>query len=125
MSIAESAKPAYDAPHTTTPVISREQILAHLSSPALLLVDVRRTDYEGGLIAGSINLSTQTFLVNRARLYDLCRRAGVRKVAFNCGTCPPQFIILWYAMLRNDRILRGTGYTKRRPVCGLHGRQRR
>ncbi|KAH7076594.1 Rhodanese-like domain-containing protein [Paraphoma chrysanthemicola] len=76
---------AFPAPRTTAPIMTREEALAALSSPDLLIVDVRRTDYEGGTIKGSINLPAHSFYLNRAVLYDLCKRAGVKKVAFYCG----------------------------------------
>ncbi|KAH7399587.1 Rhodanese-like domain-containing protein [Pyrenochaeta sp. MPI-SDFR-AT-0127] len=75
---------AFPAPRTTAPIISREETLSYLSSPDLLIVDVRRTDYEGGTIKGSINLPAHSFYMNRGVLYDLCKRAGVKKVAFYC-----------------------------------------
>ncbi|KAF2831241.1 Rhodanese-like protein [Ophiobolus disseminans] len=76
---------AFPAPRTTAPILTREEALSGLSSPDLLLVDVRRTDYEGGTIKGSINLPAHSFYMNRAVLHDLCKRAGVKKVAFYCG----------------------------------------
>jgi arsenical-resistance protein 2 len=76
---------AFPAPRTTAPILTREEALSALSSPDLLIVDVRRTDYEGGTIKGSINLPAHSFYLNRAVLFDLCKRAGVKKVAFYCG----------------------------------------
>lgn len=76
---------AFPAPRTTAPIISREEALSDISSPDLLIVDVRRTDYEGGTIKGSINLPAHSFYMNRAVLYDLCKRAGIKRVAFYCG----------------------------------------
>jgi arsenical-resistance protein 2 len=76
---------AFPAPRITAPVIARDAVLPDLSSGTLLLVDVRRTDYEGGTIKGSINLPAQSFYMNRGVLLDLCKRAGVNQVAFYCG----------------------------------------
>jgi hypothetical protein len=76
---------AFPAPFLIAPILSREEALSDLSSPDLLIVDVRRTDYEGGTIKGSINLPAHSFYVNRGVLYDLCKRAGVKRVAFYCG----------------------------------------
>ena len=76
---------AFPAPRTTAPVLSREEALSDLSSPDLLIVDVRRTDYEGGTVRGSINLPAHSFYMNRGVLYDLCKRAGVKRVVFYCG----------------------------------------
>ncbi|KAF2662976.1 hypothetical protein K491DRAFT_700104 [Lophiostoma macrostomum CBS 122681] len=67
---------AFPAPGRTAPSISRDNVLPTLSSPELLLVDVRRTDYEGGTIKGSINLPAQSFYTNRAVLYDLSSSGG-------------------------------------------------
>ncbi|KAI8939927.1 hypothetical protein NX059_003655 [Plenodomus lindquistii] len=77
---------AFPAPRTTAPIISREEVLSDISSPDLLIVDVRRTDYEGGAIKGSINLPAHSFYMNRAVLHDLCSRAGIKRVAFYCGS---------------------------------------
>ncbi|KAF2750611.1 hypothetical protein M011DRAFT_464415, partial [Sporormia fimetaria CBS 119925] len=75
---------AFPAPKLTAPILPREAALSSLSSPDLLLVDVRRTDFEGGTIRGSLNLPAHSFYMNRAILYDLCKRAGVKKIAFYC-----------------------------------------
>lgn len=89
--MTEASKPsgswtdAFPAPLTTAPVMPREDALSALSSPDLLIVDVRRTDYEGGAIKGSINLPAHSLYMNRAVLFDLCKRAGVKRVAFYCG----------------------------------------
>jgi arsenical-resistance protein 2 len=80
---------AFPAPRTTAPILTREEALSALSSPDLLIVDVRRTDYEGGTIKGSINLPAHSFYLNRSVLLDLCKRAGVKKVAFYCGQYIP------------------------------------
>jgi arsenical-resistance protein 2 len=90
--MAEAPKPAggswtdaFPAPRTTATIMPRAEALSALSSPDLLIVDVRRTDYEGGAIQGSINLPAHSFYKNRRVLFDLCKRAGVKKVAFYCG----------------------------------------
>ncbi|KAF3046520.1 hypothetical protein E8E12_010489 [Didymella heteroderae] len=87
--MTEDSKPwhaAFPAPRTTAPVITRDEALTDLSSDDLLLVDVRRTDFEGGTIKGSLNLPAHSFYMNRAVLFDLCKRAGVKRVAFYCGS---------------------------------------
>lgn len=76
---------AFPAPRHTAAPITRDLVLSSLSSPDLLLVDVRRTDFEGGTIKGSLNLPAHSFYMNRAVLYDLCKRAGIKQVAFYCG----------------------------------------
>jgi arsenical-resistance protein 2 len=50
-----------------------------------LLVDVRRTDWEGGTIATSINLPAQSFYQTRPIVYQLCKQAGIKRVIFYCG----------------------------------------
>jgi arsenical-resistance protein 2 len=99
--MTEAAKPsgswtdAFPAPRTTAPILTREEALSSLSSPDLLIVDVRRTDYEGGTIKGSINLPAHSFYLNRGVLYDLCKRADVKKVAFYCGR-----LVRWVSLIQ-------------------------
>ncbi|KAF2270722.1 hypothetical protein CC78DRAFT_550329 [Lojkania enalia] len=76
---------AFPAPRHTAALIPRDIVLSSIASPDLLLIDVRRTDFEGGSIKGSLNLPAHSFYLNRAVLYDLCKRAGVKQVAFYCG----------------------------------------
>jgi hypothetical protein len=76
---------AFPPPRHTAPLLPREVALSSLSSPELLLVDVRRTDFEGGTIKGSLNLPAHSFFMNRRVLYNLCKRAGVKQIAFYCG----------------------------------------
>jgi arsenical-resistance protein 2 len=80
---------AFPAPRITAPILPREQALEDMAtpetSPYFLLVDVRRTDYEGGTIVGSLNLPAHSFYMNRAALHALCKKAGVKRVAFYCG----------------------------------------
>ncbi|KAH7326454.1 Rhodanese-like domain-containing protein [Stachybotrys elegans] len=51
-----------------------------------LLVDVRRTDWEGGTISTSLNLPAQSFYQTRATLHRLCKQAGVKRIIFYCGS---------------------------------------
>ena len=53
---------------------------------SMLIVDVRRTDYEGGAIRGSINIPAQGFWWNRGMLYELAYKAGMEWVVFTCGS---------------------------------------
>jgi arsenical-resistance protein 2 len=50
-----------------------------------LLVDVRRTDWEGGTIKTSLNLPAQSFYQTRKTLFDLLERGGFKEVIFYCG----------------------------------------
>ncbi|KAK5107555.1 hypothetical protein LTR62_001043 [Meristemomyces frigidus] len=76
----------------------------------MLIVDVRRTDYEGGAIRGSLNIPAQGFWWNRGTqeeflsfydpsaannathlcylgmLYELCYKADIEWVVFTCGS---------------------------------------
>lgn len=56
---------------------------------SLLIVDVRRTDYEGGFIRGSLNIPAQGFWWNRGMLYELAYKAGMEWIVFTCGSCSP------------------------------------
>ncbi|KAH7219311.1 hypothetical protein NOF04DRAFT_1268468 [Fusarium oxysporum II5] len=49
-----------------------------------LLVDVRRTDWEGGTIATSINLPAHTLYQTRPQIYQLVKQAG------SCGSRGPR-----------------------------------
>lgn len=53
---------------------------------SMLIVDVRRTDYEGGAIRGSINIPAQGFWWNRGILYELAYKADMEWVVFTCGS---------------------------------------
>lgn len=77
--------PSFSTPQHTAPLISRDEVLSNLLSLELLLVDVRRADYEGGAIKGSLNLPAHSFHMNRGVLYDLCKRAGAKNIAFYYG----------------------------------------
>ncbi|BCS26621.1 putative arsenate reductase (Arc2) [Aspergillus puulaauensis] len=52
-----------------------------------LLVDLRRTDQDGGTIRGSLNLPAQSLYPTLSTLYSLVRAAGVKDVVFYCGSC--------------------------------------
>ncbi|KAF5020107.1 hypothetical protein F66182_7870 [Fusarium sp. NRRL 66182] len=52
-----------------------------------LLVDVRRTDWEGGTISTSINLPAHTLYQTRPQVYQLAKQAGIKKIIFYCGSC--------------------------------------
>ncbi|OAQ79382.1 arsenate reductase [Purpureocillium lilacinum] len=56
------------------------------SDRSFLLVDVRRTDWEGGTVATSINLPAQTLYQTRPVIYQLCKQAGVKTIIFYCGS---------------------------------------
>lgn len=64
-------------------------MLGDVLEAGMLLIDLRRTDYEGGTIRGSLNIPAQSFYMNMATLYRLCRGDGVSvisRVLFYCGS---------------------------------------
>lgn len=74
ISMASDERPwheAFPAPQETAPVFPRERAMMILSMKiaSLLIIDVRRTDYEGGCIRGSLNIPAQGFWWNRGMLY--------------------------------------------------------
>ncbi|EXV04904.1 rhodanese-like domain protein [Metarhizium robertsii] len=56
------------------------------SAKSFLLVDVRRTDWEGGTIATSLNLPAHTLYQTRPVIYQLCKQANVKTIIFYCGS---------------------------------------
>ena len=56
---------------------SRALMIMSLKIGSMLIVDVRRTDYEGGSIRGSINIPAQGFYWNRGILYELAFKSDM------------------------------------------------
>jgi len=91
----EEEKPwhaAFPAPRASVPEITGEQLMQKFDDMDIepkprdfLLVDVRRTDWEGGTILSSLNLPAQSFYQSRKTLLDLCERAEIKQVVFYCG----------------------------------------
>ncbi|KAI9792099.1 MAG: hypothetical protein M1816_003081 [Peltula sp. TS41687] len=80
---------AYPAPSNPDPPgLSRSQLLQGIRQGRkdFVLVDLRRTDHEGGSIRGSINLPAQSLYPSIRTLYDLVSAAGVEHVVFYCGS---------------------------------------
>jgi hypothetical protein len=78
------------APKNTAPdAITRQDLLAWFSknpSPKdFVLVDLRRTDYQGGTIHSSINLPAQSLYHTIPSLYGIFKAAGVGAVIWYCG----------------------------------------
>jgi arsenical-resistance protein 2 len=80
------------APRSTPPSISADTVMQLfddmdlIPSPrTFLLVDVRRTDWEGGTIKTSLNLPAQSFYQTRKTLFDVLDRGGFKMVIFYCG----------------------------------------
>ena len=64
----------------------RAMMIISMKISSMLIIDVRRTDYEGGAIRGSINIPAQGFWWNRGMLYELAYKAGMEWVVFTCGS---------------------------------------
>lgn len=80
------------AARSTPPIISADAVLKLFDDMDLtatprtfVLVDVRRTDWEGGTIKTSLNLPAQSFCQTRKTLFDLLERGGFKEVIFYCG----------------------------------------
>ncbi|KAG9245719.1 Rhodanese-like domain-containing protein [Calycina marina] len=92
----EAEKPwhaAFPVPRATVPEITSDELMKKFDGMDIepkprdfLLVDVRRIDWEGGTIIGSLNLPAQSFWQSRKMLLDLCDRAGIKQVIFYCGS---------------------------------------
>lgn len=87
------APTAFPAPRTKAPEISADEVMQMFDDMdikpeprSFLLVDVRRTDWEGGTIKTSLNLPAQSFYQSRKTLLDLCDRANIKQVIFYCGS---------------------------------------
>ncbi|KAL2129748.1 hypothetical protein VTI74DRAFT_7338 [Chaetomium olivicolor] len=82
---------AFPAPKSEVAIIKREEVLEMLKTTPLekrdfVLVDLRRNDFEGGTIRGSINLPAQSLYPTLPAVYAIFKSAGLRKVIFYCGS---------------------------------------
>jgi len=82
---------AYPAPKTTASSLTREVLLSWMQTGKVagkdfVLVDLRRADYEGGTIRGSINLPAQTLYPTIPSLYRLFSSAAIPTVIWYCGS---------------------------------------
>ncbi|KAH8649457.1 Rhodanese-like domain-containing protein [Tricladium varicosporioides] len=82
---------AYPAPVITAGGLTREQLLKWMGEGKVagkdyVLVDLRRVDYEGGTIRGSINLPAQSLYDTIPSLYTLFSTAKVTRVIWYCGS---------------------------------------
>ncbi|CAG8932818.1 unnamed protein product [Penicillium salamii] len=83
---------AFPAPKSAPSSISREELLQWMqegkqAGKDFVLVDVRRTDHEGGTIKGSINLPAQSLYSTIPSLYSLISNSGAKYVIWYCGSC--------------------------------------
>jgi arsenical-resistance protein 2 len=79
---------AFPAPNHTADImpLRRAQMILSMRIASMLIIDVRRTDYLGGSIRGSLNIPAQGFWWNRGMLYELCYKADIEWVVFTCGS---------------------------------------
>ncbi|KAK3619725.1 hypothetical protein LTR22_025881 [Elasticomyces elasticus] len=79
---------AFPSPTMTADIMPQRRAMMILSMKiaSMLIIDVRRTDYEGGAIRGSLNVPAQGFWWNRGMLYELCYKADIEWVVFTCGS---------------------------------------
>lgn len=67
----------------------RAYMILSMRIASMLIIDVRRIDYEGGCIRGSLNIPAQGFWWNRGMLYELAYKADIEWVVFTCGSSTP------------------------------------
>ncbi|OMP89036.1 hypothetical protein BK809_0005757 [Diplodia seriata] len=83
---------AYPEPRTTHLTrITKEELLDRMkngerSGQKFVLVDVRRTDFEGGTIEGAVNLPAHSLYVTIPTHYAIFKAAGIKEVVFWCGS---------------------------------------
>ncbi|KAJ5678671.1 Rhodanese-like domain-containing protein [Penicillium macrosclerotiorum] len=83
---------AYPAPESVAPSLPRHELLEWFQAGRkpgqdFVLVDVRRTDFEGGTIRGSINLPAHSLYPTLASVHALLASSGVHHVIWYCGSC--------------------------------------
>ncbi|KAJ5647629.1 arsenate reductase (Arc2) [Penicillium lividum] len=79
---------AYPTPKSTAPAVSRVEVLKWLQEGRkdFILVDLRRSDFEGGTIRGSLNLPAQTLYPSLPTLYTALAGGNVKQVLWYCGS---------------------------------------
>ncbi|KAI5849244.1 Rhodanese-like domain-containing protein [Tricharina praecox] len=81
---------AFPAPVSKATFVTREETRklfeAKTAGKDFILVDVRRTDFEGGTIKHSINLPAHSLYPTREAIYNLLHGAGVSLAIFYCGS---------------------------------------
>ncbi|EHA25716.1 hypothetical protein ASPNIDRAFT_43869 [Aspergillus niger ATCC 1015] len=81
----------YPTPRSAAIGIRREEVLHWFRSGRqagrdFILVDLRRADFEGGTIRGSINLPAQTLYPMIPTIYSLLSQSPVKEVVWYCGS---------------------------------------
>ncbi|KAM6534196.1 hypothetical protein FALCPG4_007128 [Fusarium falciforme] len=80
----------YPAPERQPGSMTREQLLelmrqvGGVAGADFVLGDLRRNDYEGGTIRGSINLPAQSLYPSIPTLYGMFKARGLRKIIWYC-----------------------------------------
>ncbi|KAK9342813.1 Rhodanese-like domain-containing protein [Lipomyces starkeyi] len=82
---------AYPEAVTVPASISRQELLQWFrdgmkTGRDFVLVDLRRTDHEGGTIVGSMNLPAQSLYPSIPMLYNLLAAAQVPSIVWYCGS---------------------------------------
>ncbi|KAM6511891.1 hypothetical protein FALCPG4_016880 [Fusarium falciforme] len=80
--------PLNKAPAAMTRQAALEMIMdsKNIAGKNYVLIDLRRTDHEGGTIRGSINLPAQSLYPTIPTLYSLFKSAGVQKIIWYCSS---------------------------------------
>ncbi|KAH8787559.1 arsenate reductase [Hyaloscypha sp. PMI_1271] len=90
----EQPKPwyaAYPTQRNSASWVTKQTLLSwmekgEIAGKDFILVDLRRTDFEGGTIRGSINLPAQSLYPTIPTLYTLLSKAGIASVIWFCGS---------------------------------------
>jgi arsenical-resistance protein 2 len=93
---------SFPPPRSTVPFLAKEKLLQQFAflgdilTAGTLLIDVRRDDYEGGAIKGSMNIPAQGFYLSMPALHRLCVGDGVdviSRVVFYCGEFKSPYVL--------------------------------
>ncbi|THW63475.1 hypothetical protein D6D19_09638 [Aureobasidium pullulans] len=79
----------FPEPKAEAAIMPRNRVMQMLSLrgvASLLIIDLRRMDFEGGCLRGSLNIPAQGFWWNRGMLYELAYKADIEWVVFTCGS---------------------------------------
>ncbi|KAJ7151042.1 Rhodanese-like domain-containing protein [Mycena filopes] len=82
---------AFPAPASTPASISRDELAAIVREKQIMkdyvVIDVRRTDFEGAAIAGCLNLPAHSFYPTLSTIVTVL--SFVPLVVFHCNSCKP------------------------------------
>ncbi|KAL4892741.1 Rhodanese-like domain-containing protein [Aspergillus ambiguus] len=101
---------AFPAPRNTAASITREEVLQWMregkqAGKDYVLVDLRRNDFEGGTIRGSLNLPAQSLYPSLPTVYSLLSAGGVKHILWYCGSSSGRGTRAanWFADFLEDR----------------------